>query len=167
MGSLTVRKAESSELKGIVKMHLSLQEQLQNSNSSLWKYTESKKRLLERQYAKHLVDENSLVLVAEVEAKVLGFLLATVSARTEYVPSNIGSLSSIFIEENSRRRGIGSRLIREACRFFSAKKAENIYVRYVMGYKEGNGFWKHLGFKTIIITAGTLTSKIKEQINSQ
>lgn len=147
-------------------MHLSLQEQLENNNSSIWKYTENKKRLLERQYAEHLVDENSLVLVAEAEAKVVGFLLATVSARTEYVPSIIGSLSTIFVEENYRRQGIGSRLIRKAYRFFSSKKAENIYVRYVMGNKEGEGFWKHLGFKTIIVTAGTLTSKIKEQINS-
>lgn len=165
--SVTIRKAEASELDEIVKMHLSLQEHLENSNSSIWKYTEDKKRLLKQQYTEHLVDESSLVLVAEGEAKVVGFLLATVSYRTDYVPNIVGSLSSIYVGRNYRRRGIGSRLIGKACRFFSLKKAEHIYVRYVLGNKEGAGFWEHLGFKPILVTAGTLTSKIEDRIDCQ
>lgn len=165
--SVTIRKAEASEIDEIVRMHLSLQEHLESSNSSIWKYTEDKKRSLKQQYIEHLVDENSLVLVADVDAKVVGFLFAAVSSRTEYVPSIVGSLSSIYVRRNYRRRGIGSRLIRGACGFFSSKKAEHIYVRYILGNNEGEGFWEYLGFKPILVTAGTLTSKIEDRIDSR
>jgi ribosomal protein S18 acetylase RimI-like enzyme len=124
--SVSVRKAKASELDEIVRMHLSLQEHLEGSNSSIWRYTEDKKRSLKQQYAKHLQDENSLVLVVRAGAKTVGLLLATVSHRTEYVPSVVGSLSSIYVGENHRRRGIGSRLIKEAGRLFLRKKAEHV-----------------------------------------
>jgi len=165
--SVIIRKAEATELAEIAKMHLSLQEHLENSNSSIWKYTKERKRLLKQQYTERLAEENSLVLVAEVRAKIAGFLLATVSSRTDYIPRIIGSLSSIYVHENYRRRGIGSRLVREACRFFSAKKAEHIYVRYVLGNTEGEGFWESLGFKPILLTAGTIASAIENRISSQ
>ena len=113
------------------------------------------------------VDKNSLVLVAEVEAQIVGFLLATVTSRTEYEPSIIGNLSSIYVRSNYRRRGVGSRLIREACRFFSVKNAKHIYVRYVLGNNEGKRFWKHLQLKPILVTAGAPRSKIEDQIGSR
>jgi ribosomal protein S18 acetylase RimI-like enzyme len=163
--NVTIRKAKASELGEIVKMHLSLQEHLENSSSSIWKYTEDMKRLLRQQYTEHLVNENSLLLVAEVEANVVGFLLATVSSRTEYLPSIVGTLSSIYIGRNYRRRGIGSRMIREACEFFSSKKAEHIYVRYVLGNEEGEGFWEHLGFKQILVTGGALSREIRRNLS--
>jgi ribosomal protein S18 acetylase RimI-like enzyme len=165
--NVTIRKADASELDQIIKMHLSLQGHLENSNSCVWRYTEAKKRSLKQQYVEHLMDENSLVLVAEVDAKVVGFLLATVSHRAEYLPSIVASLSSIYVGRSYRRRGIGSRLIGEACRFFSLKKAKRIYVRYVLGNKEGEGFWKYLKFNPIIVTAEISASEIDDRMPNQ
>ena len=167
MDSVTIRKAEASELNQIIGMHLSLQRHLENSNSRIWKYTEAKKQSLKQQYVNHLIDENSLFLVAEVDGKVVGFLLAMVSNRTEYLPSIVGNLSSIYVERSYRRRGFGSRLIREACKFFSLKKAERIYARFVLGNKEAEGFWEYLGFRSIIVTAGISLSEINDKIASQ
>jgi len=167
MESVTIRKAETSERGAIIKMHLALQKHLENSNSSIWRHTEEKRRVLKQQYAEQLVDENSLVLIAAVEAHVVGFLLATVSSRTEYVPSIVGTLSSVYVRRNYRRQGIGSQLIKEACRFFSLKQAEQIYVRYVLGNSEGEGFWKQLGFRPILVTAGSPRNKIEDRIDSR
>jgi ribosomal protein S18 acetylase RimI-like enzyme len=167
MKSMTIRKAAISDLDEIVEMALFLQEHIENCSSSVWKHTDNRKRSLKKQYTEHLLDENSLVLIVEDKTKIIGLLLATVVSRADYLPSIVGSLSSVYVEKTHRRQGIGSMLIREACRFFHSKKAENIYLRYVLGNIEGERFWKHMGFKPILVTAGALTSKIEDRITGK
>ena len=40
-------------------------------------------------------------------------------------------------------------------------------MRYVLGNNEGEGFWEYFGFKPILVTAGTLASKIEDRIDSR
>ena len=95
MEGVTIRKADISDLYELVGMALSLQEHIENCSSSVWKHTDDRKRSLRKQYTEHLLDENSLVLIAEDKAKIVGLLLATVVSRTDYIPSIVGSLSSV------------------------------------------------------------------------
>jgi len=57
------------------------------------------------------------------------------------------------IQNNAIPAIIGSRLVQEICRFFKRKNVEDIYLRYVLGNKEGEKFWEKLGFKPILVTA--------------
>ncbi|RJS94532.1 GNAT family N-acetyltransferase [Candidatus Bathyarchaeota archaeon] len=77
-----------------------------------------------------------LILLAEVKGEIVGFAHAEVQYRTTHIPAIIGS-----------------RLVQEICRFFRRKNVEDIYLRYVLGNKEGEKFWEKLGFKPILVTA--------------
>jgi len=167
MKGVTTRRARIFETNKIFNMHLSLQKHLENCSSSIWRYTEEIKKLLKQQYTEWLADKNSIVLVAEVGTKVTGFLVATVNYRTDYSPNTTGNISAVYVEKKFRRRGIGSELVKEACRFFAAKKAKHIYIRYVLGNTEAERFWENLGFKPILLTAGTLVNTIEERISSK
>ncbi len=52
---LKIRKAEPSDLDKIVEMQLSLQEHLENSNPSIWRYTREKKELLKHDLEKQFI----------------------------------------------------------------------------------------------------------------
>jgi len=106
MENVTIRKAKVHELDEIVEMHMSLQEHLENSSSSIWRYTKEKKRLLRQQYTEHLADENSIVLVAEARAKIVGFLLATISSRTDYIPNVLGSCHQFMYMRTSEDKAL-------------------------------------------------------------
>lgn len=164
MRNLIIRKAEISDLDMVVDMQLSLQRHLEKCSSSVWRYTEERKKFLRQDYVKYLADENSLLLVAELKGEVVGFLSSTVAHRTDHLPKIIGNISSIYIQENFRRQGIGSRLVREACRFFRSKNAESLNLRYVLGNSEAERFWKTLGFKPILVTAGTNINTIEDYL---
>jgi len=165
MEGVKTRRAKISETDEVFNMHLSLQKHLENSSSSIWRYTEERKKLLKQQYTEWLTDKNSIVLVAEVGTKATGFLVATVSYRMDYSPNTVGNISAVYVQEKYRRRGIGSELVKEACRFFAAKKAKHIYVRYVLGDAGAERFWENLGFKPILLTAGSLVSTIEDRLS--
>ena len=155
MNNLIIRKVENSELDVIVDMQFSLQRHLENYSSSIWRYTQERKKTLRQDYEKYLADENSLLLVAEFKGKVVGFLSSIVNHRTDHLPNIIGDIGSIYIQKDFRRQGIGNQLVTEACKFFKSKNAEELYLRYVLGNREGERFWKKLGFKPILVTAGS------------
>ncbi len=84
--------------------------------------------------------------------------------RTDYLPNIIGMLSTIYVDQKFRRQGIGRKLVYEICKFFKANKVEKIYLRYVLGNIEGEKFWKDLGFKKILVTAGTDINKVEKNL---
>ena len=166
MKNLKIRKAESPDLDKIVKMQLSLQKHLENSNPLIWRYTKEKKELIRENLGKQFTDENHLVLIAEVDGEIVGFAHGEVQRRTTHLPLIVGSIASIFVHENFQRRGIGSRLIHEICSFFSSKNVEDVYIRYVLGNVEGERFWENLGFKPILVTAHSRIDTIEKRTTS-
>jgi ribosomal protein S18 acetylase RimI-like enzyme len=72
----------------------------------------------------------------------------------------------MYVVKQFRRRGIGRRLIKELCKFFNSNKAEDLTVRYVIGNKEAEGFWRKLGFEPIITTSGTSATELDHKLRS-
>ena len=75
----------------------------------------------------------------------------------------------MYVVKQFRRKGVGRRLMKELCKFFNSNKAEDLTVRYVVGNREAENFWRKLGFEPIITTSKTcpkeLDSKLKVMNN--
>lgn len=155
MKGLKLRRAELSDVDVTVSFRLSLQRHLEKSNPMIWKYTDEWKEIIRKNLEEQLVDENHLILIAEVKDDVVGFAHGEVQYRTTHLPAIVGRIASIFIIEDYQRRGIGSRLIQEIYKFFRTKNVEDVYLRYVLCNIEGEKFWEKLGFKPILTTAHT------------
>jgi len=166
MRGLSLRRAVLSDVDAIVTMQLSLQRHLEKSNSLIWRYTDEKKKLIKKNLEEQIADENHLILIAEVKKEVVGFAHGEVRHRSTHLPAIIGSIATVFIDKDFRRRGIGSRLIQEICGFFRSKKVEDVYVRYALGNMEGERFWEKLGFEPILVTAHSRIDTIEKRITS-
>jgi ribosomal protein S18 acetylase RimI-like enzyme len=166
MKNLIVRRANSSDVNAIVRLRLLLQEHVEDSNPLVWRITERGKRLLKQETRKDLSNRNTRVLLAEVGGETIGFAQGEVASRSDYAPRTVGHISLLYVMRRFRRKGVGRRLLRELCKFYNSKKAEHLTVRYIIGNKEAEGFWKQLGFESIISTSATHLKELNSRLNS-
>jgi ribosomal protein S18 acetylase RimI-like enzyme len=153
MENVTIRRAMPSDVESIVELRLLSQEHFEKSNALIWRITEEGKKLLKQKVENDLADTNTHVLLAELDGKIIGLVQGAVECRSDYMPKMVGQVSLAYVVKRFRRKGVGRRLVKELCRFFNSKKVENLTVRYIIGNKEAEGFWRKLGFETIIVTS--------------
>ena len=169
MDNLTIRRAASSDVERIVELKLLLQEHAEKSNPLIWRITEEGKKLLKQTVENDLANNNINVLLAEADGEIIGYVQGEVTRRSDHTPRTVGQISLMYVMKQSRRKGVGKRLVKELCKFFNSNKAEDLTVRYIIGNKEAEGFWRKLGFEPIITTSSTypkaLDSKLKVMVN--
>jgi len=167
MDNLTIRRAASSDVERIVELELLLQEHAEKSNPLVWRITREGKKLLKQKVENDLADSNIHVLLAEADGEIIGYVQGEVIRRSDHVPKIVGHISLMYIVKESRRKGVGRRLMKELCKFFSSNKVEDLTVRYVIGNKEAEGFWRKLGFEPIITTSSTNPNELDSKLRSE
>jgi ribosomal protein S18 acetylase RimI-like enzyme len=160
MDNLTIRRVASSDVERIVKLRLLLQEHAEKSNPLIWRITEEGKGLLKQTVENELADSSVQVLLAEVDGEIIRYVQGEVTRRSDHMPRTVGQISLIYVLKQSRRKGVGKRLVKELCKFFNSNKAEDLTVRYIIGNKEAEGFWRKLGFESIILTSSMYPKKL-------
>jgi ribosomal protein S18 acetylase RimI-like enzyme len=101
------------------------------------------------------MNNNICVLLAEADGEIIGYVQGEVTSRGDYMPKTVGHVSLIYIMKQFRRKGVGRCLMKELCKFFNSNKAEHLTVRYIVGNKKAERFWRKLGFESIITTSAT------------
>jgi aminoglycoside 6'-N-acetyltransferase I len=167
MTALTIRRAASSDVESIVNLRLRAQEHFERSNLLIWRMTEDGKKLLKQKVANDLADSNIRILLAEVDKDVIGYVQGEVTRRSEYLPGTVGQVSLIYVKERFRRKGIGRRLLKEVCKFFEAENAEHLTIRYILGNREAERFWRKFGFEPMITTSGTYPKELDFKLGSE
>ena len=160
MDSITIRRAVPSDVERIVELGLLLQEHAEKSNPSIWRITEEGRKLLKQKVEADLADINTHVLIAEAKGETIGYVEGEVTRRSDHMPTTVGHVSLMYVVKQSRRKGVGRRLMKELCKFFNSNKVEDLTVRYIVGNKEAEGFWRKLGFESILITGSTYPSDL-------
>jgi len=166
MDNLTIRRAASSDVERIVELRLLLQEHVEKSNPLIWRMTEEGKKLLKQKVENDLADSNIHVLLAEADGETIGYVQGEVTRRSDHMPRTVGQISLMYVVKQFRRKGVGRRLIKELCKFFGSNKAEDLTVRYIIGNKEAENFWRKLGFEPIITTSRTSATELDHKLRS-
>ena len=164
---MIVRKATTVDQEKIVNLRIQLQQHGEQSNPLIWRITKAGRQKLVHDVSHLLTDDTSLVIVAEQDNNIVGFAYGQILRRTEYKPNKAGIIGMIFVLENHRRHGIGTQLIYELCKYFEAENVSHISLRYVLGNKEAEAFWQHLGFTPILYTSATNLEMLKNRAKSR
>jgi len=117
MTALVIRKAAPLDVERLVELKLLLQQHGEESNPSIWRITEEGKVLLKQKVEDAFMDTNTRILVAEMNREIIGFIQGEVSRRTDYSPKNVGHISTIYVVEKFRRRGVGLRWSKDSASF--------------------------------------------------
>jgi GNAT superfamily N-acetyltransferase len=166
MDNLIIRRAASSDVERIVELGLLLQKHAEKSNSLVWRITEEGKKLIKQKVEADLVDSNVLVLLAEADGDVIGYVRGEVTRRSDHMPRTVGQVSLMYVVKQFRRKGVGRRMMEELCKFYNSNKTEDLTVRYIIGNKEAERFWTKLGFEPMIMTSSTYPSELEVKLKA-
>jgi len=166
MDKFTIRRAGSSDVERIVELGLLLQEHVERLSPMIWRITEEGKKLIKQKVETDLMDSNILVLLAEADGEVIGYVRGEVTSRSDHVPRTVGHVSLMYVVKQFRRKGVGRRLMKELCKFFSSNKVETLTVRYIIGNREAEGFWRKLRFESIIMTGSTHLGELETNLKA-
>jgi GNAT superfamily N-acetyltransferase len=126
----------------------------------IWRITEEGKKLLKQKVENDMANGNVQILLAEAGGEIIGYVQGEVACRSDYMPKTVGQVSLMYVVKQFRRKGVGRRLMEQLIKFFYSNKAEDLTVRYVIGNKEAEEFWRKLGFESIITTGSTRTKEL-------
>ena len=85
-----------------------------------------------------------LFLVAIADGRVIGYVMGEME---EDDGVKVGHVVNIAVHEAYRRRGIGTRLMREIERIFRELGAEKVRLEVREGNEGAKAFYKHLGYR--------------------
>jgi GNAT superfamily N-acetyltransferase len=160
----TIREAKPTDRDELLRMRHALQRHDEASNPRIWHVTEEGKKHLDATVDEMLSDEDGIAVVAEENGKPIGFAWGHVAHRTDYAPRTVGFFRLIYLEEGHRRRGTGTRMVREICRYFGERGVEEANLNYILGNREAEGFWSGLGFEPVRASANTPLKALEERL---
>jgi ribosomal protein S18 acetylase RimI-like enzyme len=148
---MKIKKAKIENLNEIVELSSSsaiFHEKLNSYNSLDNKF----KDILRSSLEKNINSSSDLILIAEEDNVILGYLLASKIDRLEmFNIKNIGLIIDIFIKENNRKKGIGELLVKESFNWFKKENIKIIEISITPENKSALKFWDNLNFKDFSI----------------
>ncbi len=98
-----------------------------------------------------IVAEDTLVLVAVDEGKVIGFSVAQIRKSVPgFKREKFGAIDMMAVTARCRRRGIGTAILEKILDWFRSQKIDMIELSVASGNKVGYPFWKKHGFKAYL-----------------
>ena len=144
---MIIRKARTKDIKAIAKLEYELN-LMHYKFDKYYSMIKNPLKSFEAFNKKRIYDANSVVFVAEIDGKVVGFIAVGISKRPPiFIERRIGSIGATFIEKKYRRLGIGKKLVNEACSWLKSKGMKHAELTVHEKNPEGLGAWSKFGFK--------------------
>ena len=90
----------------------------------------------------------SVLYVAEVEGKVVGFIVARLKRVPEYLGGvMVGELKDMWVEKSARRLGIGEKLLRMAIEWCRSQNVYSVEAQILLGNEPIINLVEYLGMK--------------------
>jgi ribosomal protein S18 acetylase RimI-like enzyme len=97
--------------------------------------------------AQNTAGRYSMVILAKKGESVVGFAHGMLKFLPDYLGGfAIGSITHVYVEDDSRRSGIGKALVNMLEDWFREKKTHSIELQVITGNPAAREFWKKLGY---------------------
>ena len=149
---MIIRKAKGSDLKTIQELNLELfkKEHKEFDKTLNCKWTFGK---IGTSYFKERIEKDGLALVAEVDGKIVGYLVGGKAEVKSYrTATSVCELENMMVLENYRNLKIGTKLVEEFLKWANKKKFEIIEVSASSQNVKGIDFYKKMGFEEYAVT---------------
>ncbi|MDJ0270866.1 MAG: GNAT family N-acetyltransferase [Aigarchaeota archaeon] len=150
MTTVTFRKATLNDLDRLVDL-LIRQKRLNEEFDPLLRLREDIAETGRKYLEEAIMSENSLVVVAEADGRVVGFLKADIKERLFYYPKTEGNIVELYLLPEYRRKGNGVKLLEYAVNILK-ERAEIITAEFPSLNEIATRFYTNLNFRAIIST---------------
>jgi GNAT superfamily N-acetyltransferase len=147
-GPVTVREATPGDLDAVLDLWKDLMALHHELDNRHWVRAEDGGRGYREWVAESVVEEDRLLLVAEAEDTVVGFLHGLLKdAPSPMAPRLNGHVTDLAVAEEFRRNGVGSQLVTAAQEWFKKRGANGLTVNVAVRNSNGRSFWGNMGFE--------------------
>lgn len=106
----------------------------------------------QRFFASQLGNQSVLLLVAEVDGAVAGYLYGSVEGRDwAMLLDDHGAVHDVFVAESARRRGVARALMDEATTRFARRGLKRVVLYASSANAEGQALFQRLGFRPTMV----------------
>ena len=162
---MKVRTATDRDKTALADLLGLLQEHLVQANPALWRSDLTDCAARASAVVQLLDADDTRVFVAEDQSQLVGCAVARVAVRPAGRPRVVGHILWAFVREVWRRQGVGTALVAQMLAFFESKGVEDISLRYVVGNREAERFWRRLGFAPVIQTANQTPERLRRNLD--
>lgn len=148
--NIEIKRADISNLKDIQDLNHQLFElEFNNFDPSLkvgWTF--------EKEGKDYFIDmlNNEIVYIALAENKIVGYLAGSVNIQNSYVTKSLAEVDNMFILEEYRKYGIGSKLMNEFKQYCIQNNIEELKVTASAKNSNAIRFYRKNGFEDFEIT---------------
>jgi ribosomal protein S18 acetylase RimI-like enzyme len=143
------REAKEEDIESIVELVIRLK-RLNEEFDALLKVREDIVEQTKLYIKNSLKSDNSFIVVAEYNKKIVGILKAEVRERLFYSPTKEGFISEFYIMPEFRRKGLGKDLLKYSIEKLKDKGAEIVTAEFPTQNKIATDFYAKQGFRSVI-----------------
>ncbi len=146
--AVKIREATEKDLTKILELNHKLflfEKSFAPYYNSEWPFKEGKSYFKKRIKNK----EEGIVLVCEVKNKVVGYIAGYIDEYSFRTLNPIAEVENMYVEENFRGKGIGTKLIKKFIKLAKDKGAKLVKVSAFCKNTSAQRFYKHLGFSEV------------------
>ena len=143
------RQAQKNDLKSIVDLGYLLAMHEKKADPSL-KISSPARKKLKRKYSGQIGKRDNMFFVAEDNDEIIGFLYGNIEKAPVYLSPHhkkIGNISSVFVINKYRKRGIGKGLVSMFLSWTRKRKVRFVQLGVLVKNQSSHNTWKGLGFK--------------------
>ncbi|BCU66933.1 N-acetyltransferase [Sulfolobales archaeon HS-7] len=145
---MQIRRAEEKDVEFIVDM-FSRMYSLNSEFDPLLEIPDDIDERLRKSIIEDLRSENSVVVVAEDEGKVIGAARVRINKRRYYVPEAVALIEEIYVMPAYRREGVGDMLLNYVSQELKKKNVRSITARFPAKNLIAVSFYKKRDFREI------------------
>lgn len=141
----------------VCELHIQLVEHLASLDSQRYELKKEEKAEFKKGFQEYLGNREAIILVYEENGKVVGYTMGRIKKSVSFLKEpKYGYWHEIVVDRKQRRKGIGSALAKELCKFFEKKK-----IKYVEGYVDNRNTlsmqtWLKNGFTQNLSVVGKI-----------
>jgi len=144
--SVRVRPADARELDRLAELHALLVSS--HGSDAGFESAPGSVAVVRDYLARARVDPGALLLVADADTPLVGFVLVRVLERAPlFAETRRGEIEALFVRPEARRHGVGRALADAGLDWLRAQGLARAALQVATGNREGGAFWRALGFE--------------------
>jgi ribosomal protein S18 acetylase RimI-like enzyme len=151
--TVTLRRATADDVDALVELWLELTD-FHVALDSYYTRKPDATGLMRDYFAKQIEVETAVVIVAETDGRVVGYLMAEPSTRPPVFEGNSAlMISDTCVKPDHRRLGIGKAMVDELISIARNRSIDRVEVGYSARNEVSIAFWTKIGFRPFSVKA--------------
>lgn len=150
MPSWMLRNARRSDLPVLMNLWHQMMD-LHRERDARFRFDKDVDRDLKRHFLEALGSRQAIVLVAEAEGTLAGYVLGWLHQRRPIYPAGrYGFISDLYVVPAWRRKGIGGSLVQAAMDWLAKAGATDVELFVAEANPDAQSFWTSMGFEPFL-----------------